>query len=672
MGHASNSLGGQSPRLLVAGFATAGILVLAGIGEAGPTHPARADAPPVQVGQIGGAMFGVAQAGDIAFVGQGSRVVSFDLSRPAMPRLLGRGPILDDLVIDLALVHGHIVALLRHEGLVVLDRSRPEDLEVVGRSGPLPDGHFAYALAVVGGLALVGTSEGLLVTDLTDLRRPSLRGVLELSACGEVVVHRGRAICAESGALQVIDVSQPDQPRLTETVPMDGGVHSLTATDAYLYVGLGRTVAAVDLEREPDARIVHRETLPFETWRLQAQGERLIGGQGRWLVVLDLSAPDIPRLLGTLMEGDWSGAVQPYLGLSSGGDLALLVSPYSALQVIDVSDPRAPTRVGGFVGLTTVNKVTMASGTHAVVESSDLQVWDVSDPAAARLLGITPPGERRSDVGRVDVEGTLACAPTGGDFVQLFDIADPTAPHLVANVEGTGLIGHCLLHGDLALVAGNRALVVVDIAEPSAPRILGRIEADPFLGNGLDAVGTTAFVATSFGLLVVDLADPTRPREVAELDLPDVAMAVVVRGTHAYVLQRERGLVVVDITDASQPRVVGELALPGNWSDSLAVDGNLAVTASPGRLFVLDLSAPASPRLLHTLRRPSAQRADLRNGLVASAEHDAGLAFLRVEPGLPTTPSPSATSPGPPATATPTGPEPAPGRSYLPWLSSRR
>lgn len=80
-----------------------------------------------QTGQVGGTMTSVLHVGNFAYVGQGTRVVTFDLSRADRPRLLSRGPLLPDRVMDLALAGDRVRGPLQRQGLVLLDISRPAE-----------------------------------------------------------------------------------------------------------------------------------------------------------------------------------------------------------------------------------------------------------------------------------------------------------------------------------------------------------------------------------------------------------------------------------------------------------------------------------------------------------------------------------------------------------------
>ena len=90
------------------------------------------------------------------------------------------------------------------------------------------------------------------------------------------------------------------------------------------------------------------------------------------------------------LEQPSDGTRETY-GLSARGGLVLMADDMAALQVIDVADPRAPRKVGGFADLRYAQAVALGSTDRAVVEdwagSAQLQVWDLLNPAAMRLVG---------------------------------------------------------------------------------------------------------------------------------------------------------------------------------------------------------------------------------------------------------------------------------------------
>ncbi|MBK8539098.1 MAG: hypothetical protein IPL60_03685 [Ardenticatenia bacterium] len=629
-----------------------------------------------QTGQVGGTMTSVLQVGDFAYVGQGTRVVTFDLSRADRPRLLSRGPLLPDRVMDLALAGDHVAALLRRQGLVLLDISRPAEPRLMGQSGPWPLGDAALALAVSGDLAVVGSADALLTVDLTDPQRPTRRGELRLGICSDVALVGKRALCANSSAVEVIDVSQPDLPLPLEAIAMNDGVRGIAATDDLIYVGHGSALAVLDLKLPSDSRIVHQEPLGMEAHQLQLDGGRIYAADRGRLSVLDLTQPRAPKLLSTLRLEQPSDGTRETYGLSAQGGRVLMADDMAALQVIDVADPRAPRKVGGFADLRYAQAVALGSTDRAVVEdwagSAQLQVWDLLNPAAMRLVGASNRSGIGAGTGRIGLGGRLACAARQSQGILLFDIGDPAQPQLLSTLVTPGIARHCLLLGTWALVAGDRSFAVVDISNPSSPRVLGQLDGI-FGAEAVDAVGARAYLATSEGLVIVDLSDPSRPRKLAALELADVTRDVAVAGRYAYLAQRDEGMAVVDIADSAQPRLVGEVALRDGECGALVVEGDRAVAAAGATLYLIDISSPEAPRLLHSLPRPSgAAQLAMSRGLIAVAEHAAGVSFFRIGVPPPTTTPPPTRQATPTSSGSPTPRPPLPFRNHLPRVARGR
>lgn len=325
----------------------------------------------------------------------------------------------------------------------------------------------------------------------------------------------------------------------------------------------------------------------------------------------------------------------------------------AALQVIDVADPRAPRKVGGFADLRYAQAVALGSTDRAVVEdwagSAQLQVWDLLNPAAMRLVGVSNRSGIGAGTGRIGLGGRLACAARQSQGILLFDIGDPAQPQLLSTLVTPGIARHCLLLGTWALVAGDKSFAVVDIGD-RAPHGCSVSWMRSFEAEAVDAVGAMAYLATSEGLVIVDLSDPSRPRKLAALELADVTRDVAVAGRYAYLAQRDEGMAVVDIADSAQPRLVGEVALRDGECGTLVVEGDRAVAAAGATLYLIDISSPEAPRLLHSLPRPSgAAQLAMSRGLIAVAEHAAGVAFFRIGVPPPTTTPPPTRQATPPA-----------------------
>lgn len=80
----------------------------------------------------------------------------------------------------------------------------------------------------------------------------------------------------------------------------------------------------------------------------------------------------------------------------------------SGLHVIDVTNPAAPRRVGGYSGNNSALRVAV-SGEHVFLADGAIQILDVSDPAAPRRVG---------DDG---LSGDARAVAVAGDYAYLAD-----------------------------------------------------------------------------------------------------------------------------------------------------------------------------------------------------------------------------------------------------------
>lgn len=224
-------------------------------------------------------------------------------------------------------------------------------------------------------------------------------------------------------------------------------------------------------------------------------------------------------------------------------------------------------------------------------------------------------------LGDVHGDGDLlvAAGRVSGSSFFVFDIADPTQPRLLADVQGEGFVKDVKVHegrlytqgeceecgGDEAKQAAYDGIGVrlFDLADPAAPRRLGTLQGEGF-GEPYFSVHNLTWSADHLYLSdngldampIVDVSDPTRPVEVARYTPPEgnVHDQTVV-GDRAYVAWW-RGFAVLDVTDPASPVVLAEhsdpelLAVHNVWPTA---DGNHLLVSSEvptGHMTVFDIS----------------------------------------------------------------------------------
>ena len=307
-------------------------------------------------------------------------------------------------------------------------------------------------------------------------------------------------------------------------------------------------------------------------------------------VIFDVSNPSAPVEIGAIEYGSYPASPRMVVrDVVVEGGLAYLATeksavypsrqPTGSLRVVDVSDPAAPVEIGAF-------EVSLAPRGIAVVGNlAYLTVYASPLPPP----GLPPYPERKPSSLRV------------------IDVANPSAPVQVGNIEFFGAPYEIEVLGDLAYIADSAGLRTVAISDPTAP-----VEIDLAASSGppysLTIVDGLAYVAigessgAERGLSVFDLSDPRAPVEIGYLQLRYGALDVAVEGGLAYVAAANSGLWAIDVSDPEAPVALGRLATPYGVAYELAVADGLAYVLDGfpsggfvGGLQIIDLSIPTTP-----------------------------------------------------------------------------
>lgn len=293
----------------------------------------------------------------------------FDVADPSSPSVAATYPDVYGGVADAEIRDGYAYVADFQAGLVIVDTSNLEAVEV----GRFDSPGSAYDVALQGNLAFLADVEGgLRIVDISDPTAPTEVGFLDdfdvwrVEPYGDVV-YAIESIPNQPYRFHTIDVSTPSAP-----------------------VDIGAV------------------TLPDWAWGFARSGSTLyVAGDGGGIVVYDLSVPTAPVELATYPVPDVTG-------LDLVGDI-LYVASFAiggvdgGLYVLDVSDPMMPVQLAhlydpGFLPL----HVHADGGFAYAAVGDDLRLFDVSDPSSpVEIDSYTTPW----DIFRISsVAGTLYLA----------------------------------------------------------------------------------------------------------------------------------------------------------------------------------------------------------------------------------------------------------------------
>lgn len=275
---------------------------------------------------------------------------------------------------------------------------------------------------------------------------------------------------------------------------------------------------------------------PFAVNVRVADGLAYVARYSRGLSIVDVRDPAAMVVLGELaVESDREIYNDVKLTDGPGGKrYALLASNLAGMIVVDVTDPRAPMRVGR-VGSTPGD---LAPNVHTLALDGELaflantrtglDIFNVADPLAPTLVGhFSHPAAKGylHDLYAGDGRVYLNWWDAG---MAIVDVTDPAAPRQLGNFQD---YGERTSHSSWPLEVGGRKIAlhgdeqygahlrIVDVTEgsPTFAKPIASWMTRPAISlHNVMAVGNLAVLAYyQDGVRVVDLSDPTSPRQVA-------------------------------------------------------------------------------------------------------------------------------------------------------------
>ncbi len=356
---------------------------------------------------------------------------------------------------------------------------------------------------------------------------------------------------------------------------------------------------------------------PFKVSHSAGTGRTLeIAGDSAYLgdlgvTVVDISNPAAPFRRGSVISSD-----EPSYALAVYGDHAYHVQ-HDRVDIVDLSVRDTPVEVGwtklegSSAPPASVNDVEVSGDVAYLAIGEDrgwddyekgLRTMDVSDPTAPSLLG----GIDTTGVAwDVELAGGLAFVAAGTDGLRVFDVANPSAPVAAGALALPGNTAKLELVETTAYVVDRgisrdtfRALRVVDVSNATAPAVLSAIEfTDSHFECWIPDVAVVEKLAyvTCNGLYIVDVSDPLQPALIYGERMSLQESSIHVAGNHAYIGDNWLSVLsTYDVSDPTQPVAVSHADGGGR---AIRVEDGFAYSAGKRGLLVHDLEDPLLPVL---------------------------------------------------------------------------
>lgn len=539
-----------------------------------------------------GSAYGVAVAGERAYVADyygGLHVI--DIGDPASPLLMGT---LDTpgRALAVAVAGDRAYVADWSSGLAVVDVSDPA---VPALLGTCSTGAYAYGVAVSGRHAfLVGTS-GLQVIDISDPANPTLVGSCATPELALSVAVAGDLAFVADGStgLQVMDVSDVANPTLLGAWDSPGFAYGVDVSGRLAFVAdMTAGLQVIDVGNPASPALIGTYDTPDRARAVAVSGTMAyVADMNTGLLVVDVSDSSAPVLA---LACDTPGVAY---GLAVDGTLACMADQDLGIQNVTVNAPSGPVLLGS-CGTTWCAEGVAVSGTLACVANMwGMEIIDVTDPLnPARLGGIGIPAGAVA----VAVAGRTAYTVSVDRKLRIISVADPANPVLLGSHDTVGMSRDVAVSGTVAYVADAEAgLRIVDVGNPASPVLLGTCDTD--FAEAVAIAGTWVYVADrDAGLKIIDASNPASPIVVgSHYAAGRFVLDVAVSGTRAFYVD---GVIVgvLDVSVPSTPLLIGGETCYG--SVSVAVAGNVAHVAyddpsglERGGLFLVGLEDPTAP-----------------------------------------------------------------------------
>ena len=282
-------------------------------------------------------------------------------------------------------------------------------------------------------------------------------------------------------------------------------------------------------------------------------------------------------------------------------NLAFIINS-SGLQIWNVSNPNNPALTGQLTQSVYGSKMALAEGYLYIANSHDgLRIIDVNNPISPVEVGSYDVYSGTPDA---FINGNYAYLSQYGDGMTILDISNPSSPQFMSNFSAADYVDEIYVQGDYAYVADfYGGLRIVDVSDPLNPFEVGNLNTLQAwrvrtAGNYAYVINATANNPDS--LVIVDISNPNSPQKVGAIEVFNITWDIDVSGNYVYISANDDGLRIVDVSNPANPTLIGSYT--NHSVNDVQVVGNIAYIVSSdfnGGFITLDVSNPALPLMIH-------------------------------------------------------------------------
>ncbi|PKN95123.1 MAG: hypothetical protein CVU44_00115 [Chloroflexi bacterium HGW-Chloroflexi-6] len=556
------------------------------------------------LGQIGGGVLTCSIQEGYAYVGVGHHLVILDIHNPAEPFVTGQTSVLPSIVDNILIRDNYAFVANKQGGVHLVNLSDPKAPIDETLKALIDD---ASAMTLAGRYAYIIVRDSLEIIDISDLTQPIRVGSFtpshnNLHELENIVVSGEYAYITDYfNGLLIVRVADPVRPVEVSSYNLDSVV-DLAIRDDYLYALVDGKLEIISISNPLlPTRIFTYDSISWSddiaivgeyAYLADATDQQSNNG----LRVLDISDPT------KVVEVGFYETVDKPEKISVSENLACLVintgwgnSAESYLQIIDITNPEKPTRLGQYKPLAlSAQAIALANQYIYLVDTQgNLHIIDAATPETPRDVGFYHVAKDVSDVTVYSHYAYVA----GKLGLYVLDIADPAKITQVAVYPMADRADHIVLAGNNAYLIGDGLLQIIDVANPLAPSLIGSYDLHGATGQLVVADGIVYLAGGKTGLRIFDVTNPANVFEVGHFDMNAADVVIVDRSV--YVTSDDfgsgvsGGLHIIDVSNPASPIEKGIFSDGGPTGNTFVSENYAYIAASGNGLTVFNISAPA-------------------------------------------------------------------------------
>jgi hypothetical protein len=451
-------------------------------------------------------------------------------------------------------------------------------------------------------------------------------GALYLNGSGEywyyylgMTLDAGHLYFSGDNGMDIYDLTRPDSPKFCSHVDLIGESWGVAVSGDYAYVTLesaGLQVIDVSAPYSPHWVSSHSTNGPAYRVKLSDTLAYVANGTAG-LAVMSLADPVAPKLI----------AAYPLAGnavdLCVRDTVVFIADGIGGVQILNVANPINPVFISSFPA-DTVSRLCVQSD-YLYALGRRLSVVDISDLSSPQPLGSITAGSSIRDLAVNN--GYAFVGEWVGEF-SVYDISDPSTPHLVSNPFHWSNYP-LLVDGNTAWVGQiDPRLLRVDISNPAAPVAVGWTAPEEISAKDISVGSDLNIAVGTVGVRTFYVNRDSRyftPYYSRTLNTPGNAVAVARSGSGTLVVADSAGGLQIGTSST----ILGHCVTKGAAIDVATHDNYACVAERDSGIEIVDIHNPLSPSVTsHVPTLAAAVSLCMKDTLVCVAESDNGVELI--------------------------------------------